>query len=545
MNKLKLLPALGLMLTHFASFAQKQIKTYYDPYQRTHVEEVYFINAKGQKNGLYTKYDQDGLKRLEIPYVNGVPSGLAKEYYEYALGTPGQEPLYRTATYTNGKQNGITVYYDYYEGSKRSMSGKRIKIGEEYYTNNVKTREITYYVNGKVNTDGYVVSGPQMKFYENGVKSLELHVNAEGVYDGEWHEWWENGQLGVEGKRKNGHWVGERKNYNKNGKLIKDEFFEYGDMDGSVKVGLHSFYDSLGNKEQTIDYSQKNPAVEFFYPNGKTKEKHSLYEMKYHLSEGGTGFGNSYTIAKMGPYISYYENGNVRSEGSYITTSTLYTSQMSLKDGAWKFYKEDGTLDYENNYRQGVRIGKNRIFSDKDNREVEDAALVDSYDDVYFSNDGRFDPSQMVTEYSKDGKKIFEGFLASWEPMVPNGKFTEYYENGNIKSSGTYDRSSAEGAWIENYESGKLKAKGNYMYSCRYNNWEEYYEDGTIKLKCDYGQPVWKRDENDKPGSEMYREAPTGKWYYYDETGKLVKLVKYTLLGIKEITGEELLKVKD
>jgi len=544
MPKLKLLATASMLLGCLLSFAQKPVKTYYDPYQRAHVEESYFVNARGQKNGLYTKYDQNGLKRVEIPYLNGVPNGIAKEYYEYALGTPGQEALYKTATYTNGKQNGITIYYDYYDGAKRSLSGKRIKIGEEYYTNNVKTREITYYTSGKVNTDGYVVNGPQMKFYENGVKSLELHVNAEGVYDGEWREWWENGQLGVEGKRKDGHWVGERKNYNKNGKLTKDEFFEYGDGNGSLKVGLHTFYDSLGNKEQTIDYAQKNPVVEVFYSNGKTKEKYSLYEMEYHLNEGGTGFGSFQIIAKMGPYVSYYENGNLQSEGNYFSNIT-YTSQMNLRDGLWKFYKVDGLVDYENNYSQGKRFGKNRIFSDKDNKEVEDPLLADSYDDVYFSKDGRFDPTQPVTEYNKDGKKIFEGYLASWEPMVVNGKCTEFYENGNIKSSGNYDRDSREGAWIENYENGKLKAKGNYTYSCRTKSWEDYFEDGTIKMKSEYGQPVWKADAKNTPGSEMYREVPTGKWYYYDETGKLVKLVKYTLLGVKEITGDELLKIKD
>jgi hypothetical protein len=43
----------------------------------------------------------------------------------------------------------------------------------------------------------------------------------------------------------------------------------------------------------------------------------------------------------------------------------------------------------------------------------------------------------------------------------------------------------------------------------------------------------------------MYRENPKGKWFYYDEEGKLVKLIKYTLLGVKEITGDDLLKEKD
>lgn len=171
--------------------------------------------------------------------------------------------------------------------------------------------------------------------------------------------------MGVEGKRKEGHWVGERKNFNKYGKLIKDEFFDYGDYNGSIKIGTHRFYDSLGNIEQTIDYTQKNPVVEAFYPNGKTKEKYSLYEMNYYLKEGGTGFGSSSQNAKVGPFVSYYENGSKQAEGNF-TSDIQYTSKMSQRDGLWKFYKEDGTIESEYRYREGVKIGKHRLYFDKE-----------------------------------------------------------------------------------------------------------------------------------------------------------------------------------
>lgn len=90
-----------------------------------------------------------------------------------------------------------------------------------------------------------------------------------------------------------------------------------------------------------------------------------------------------------------------------------------------------------------------------------------------------------------------------------------------------------------------MKSKGGYLNDARNEKCEEYYENGNIKLKCDYSQPVWKTDETNKIGSEMYREIPRGKWFYYDEGGKLVKIIKYTLLGVKEITGDDLLKEKD
>jgi len=533
------------MFAYLTTFSQKQIKTYYDPYSKTKIQEIYSVDARGQKNGLYTKYDESGLKRVEVTFVSGRASGTAKEFYFYPGGVPGNEPLHKTAIYVNGVRSGLTTIYDYYDGDKNTFKGKRIKIGEEYYKNDEKIREVTYYRNGQVNTDGYVKSGPQLKFYENGKKAIEIHVDANGVYDGDWLEWWENGQLGVEGKRKDGHWVGERKNFNKNGKLIKDEFFEYGDYNGSIKTGTHKFYDSMGNIIKTIDYAQKSPVVEVFYLNGKTKEKYSLYEMKYYLKEGGTGFGSGDSEdAKVGYYTSFYENGSKLAEGSY-TSDIRYTPKISQRDGLWKFYKEDGTIESEYKFREGVKIGKHRLYFDKENNEIDDPSLADSYDDVFFSEDGRFDPSHAVIEYNKNGKKIFEGFLSSWNPAYRNGDFTEYFENGNIKIKGSYDREVKVGNWIENYENGKLKSKGGYLNDTKNGKWEEYYENGNIKLKSEYSQPVWKTDKDNKIGSEMYRENPRGKWFYYDEEGKLVKLIKYTLLGVKEITGDDLLKEKD
>lgn len=63
---------------------------------------------------------------------------------------------------------------------------------------------------------------------------------------------------------------------------------------------------------------------------------------------------------------------------------------------------------------------------------------------------------------------------------IRHGLFTEYYQNGNIMSTGLYD---------EGFETG---------------SWKDYHENGNIAAEGDY-----------RGGKEV------GKWLYYDENGKL------------------------
>ena len=48
-----------------------------------------------------------------------------------------------------------------------------------------------------------------------------------------------------------------------------------------------------------------------------------------------------------GLWKSYWENGNLQSKGLYVNNE---------QDGLWEYYKQDGELDFIKNYREGVEI---------------------------------------------------------------------------------------------------------------------------------------------------------------------------------------------
>ena len=68
-----------------------------------------------------------------------------------------------------------------------------------------------------------------------------------------------------------------------------------------------------------------------------------------------------YKNGKMtGPFMSYYENGQIQSHGNYkYTESGVY----SRKDGVWKYYYDNGQIQSESNIKNGVEELK---FYDKE-----------------------------------------------------------------------------------------------------------------------------------------------------------------------------------
>jgi antitoxin component YwqK of YwqJK toxin-antitoxin module len=92
----------------FFCFSQKTIRTYYD-YRNTQPDEVYTVNARGQKSGLYTKFDSYGAKAVEATYVNGLLNGPSKEYYR----NNGSEKIKISGTFLNDQKHGLFTTYTY------------------------------------------------------------------------------------------------------------------------------------------------------------------------------------------------------------------------------------------------------------------------------------------------------------------------------------------------------------------------------------------------------------------------------------------------
>jgi len=490
----------GIIL-HLFVLGQKEIKTYYDPYQKTKISERYTINSKNQKHGKYVKYDDRGLKALEINYVNGKPHGVAYEYALPLVGFPGDEKLQKEVNYINGEKHGKSSYFLYLkDGQQNLKEGKKTLQGEEFYENGKKIREIAYFANGKKEIDSYLENGVQQKWYDNGQLAIELHV-INGVYNGTWKEWYTNGQIGIDGVKKEGKFFGEKKEYYNTGKIKSRENYTIGDYNGVIFDGLQQYFDSTGTLSKDYYYEKLSNGKQIrrgteYYSNGNKKEE-------YQESVTNRSAGNA-TIKLEGPYTNYYLNGKINETGMI--------NEKEQREGLWKKFNESGELIYESTFSNGYRAGDWTIYLNNEKLEVEEKSQAQFYRKIHFSSEGGL-TSEVVTDYFITGEKQFEGQLIDLNPDVLQGKCKFFYKNGKIQSEGEMNLGKKNGVWIENYESGNIKLSSNYIQETKMIN------DGYNGMR------------------KNTEELPHGTWIYYYENGEKQKKEVYSngkLINTKE-----------
>lgn len=64
---------------------------------------------------------------------------------------------------------------------------------------------------------------------------------------------------------------------------------------------------------------------------------------------------------------------------------------------------------------------------------------------------------------------------------IRDGLFTEYYPNGNIASTGTYDNGLENGHWIDYHENGQIAAEGDYVNGKESGKWYYYDINGILE----------------------------------------------------------------
>ena len=139
-----------------------------------------------------------------------------------------------------------------------------------------------------------------------------------------------------------------------------------------------------------------------------------------------------------------------------------------------------------------------------------------------------YSPSGDTLIREKNGKRL-------------RGLFTDYYENGQIKSEGNYKDGELDGKWTSYYENGQIEEEGNYKGCCTiYGNsfldgmWTYYHSTGWIKL-----EEHWK-DGKRHGKSTYYHENGQiriegffqngeyyDKWNYYQEDGTFERYQYY------------------
>lgn len=201
-----------------------------------------------------------------------------------------------------------------------------------------------------------------------------------------------------------------------------------------------------------------------------------------------------------GKYISYYQNGNIKSEGFYRNNEpTGYWSynyesgKLKMRGqlrgnsnyGLWKYFYENGQVSMEGNIFNGKREGEWRFY----------------YESGIKKSRGNFKNNEKTgiwNHFYEDGTLKAQAFYEG-----DTGFYKEFYNNGNVKAQGYNIDGKSDSTWIYFYENGIIQAKGIFKEGLRSGIWTYYYPNGNLSASGYY-----KRGEKN------------GNWTYYHENGK-------------------------
>lgn len=405
------------------------------------------------------------------------------------------------------------MYYDF-KKTKLLSTGAYYKdeLGEtknehgewKYYSKDGKLEEVRNYYKGKLN-------GLVMLYWPNEKKKQEGYFKLD-VQDSVYREWFENGNLQLEGTIKKDKKAGVWKSFYLTGKPRLVE--EYIDTTRYVR--------SFWNSDSTQTVINGNGKMINRYLDNHVKE---IYNFKDGLEDGD--------------FVEYKINGDTAVSGSY---------NKGLKTGAWKQFFYNGKIEKIANYKDNLLDGLYQVFYDYGKirtsgyyKEGKKSGLW-----TWYATNGAIDMKGTFTDDLQDGDWTYYypdgkiSYTAQFKQGKKDGNWNYYYTNGARFKTGTFKDDEKEGNWKTWYESGNLLMDGNYSKGKEEGEWNNYWDGNTLKNKATFkaGKLNGAWQSFSKQGkltvSGFYKNGYKDKtWTEYFDNGSLAKVETFKVQKIK------------
>ena len=407
------LMALLFVLSCSKAFSQSIVKTYWDPFTKTQLKEVYSVIPNTPiPNGLYKLYDDNAVLSKVGYFIKGKENGIWKEY----MG--GR--LWCVTTYKNGKRDGLMTFYD-------DQSGQNRVSRTAVFKDDISIKETEY------------------DWYNNGVKAAEHAIDPNhsmmGVlYKGLTIEYWPNGAIKSKGDYfRNDEKIGKWETFFENG--IKESVFVY-DSAGVVTNDSYYYLNGKLKSQETLDKPNLITTQIQFDSLTSIKTKQNVFKFKNEqLSE----------ISNI--KVSYFDN-----IGKSIQVIKTYSGNSgNIREGTWKeYFDKDRNEVFDTTkafsfriitYKSDQIIGKvmdyNMNGSPLEVMELETDRPVDKFKPnsnfiIYYSNGKTFESTmydniglvKSDSVYNNEGKLYRSFEKKSVEGSITNFLITWYDNNG-------------------------------------------------------------------------------------------------------------------
>ena len=353
------------------------------------------------------------------------------------------------------------------------------------------------------------------QYYENGQLQVE-GIMKRGKTHGEWNSYYRNGQLESSTNYKDGIPHGKDIRYYKNGEIE----YIYNYKDGRKNGTFVDFYEN-GQKNKEIIYGEKYEKdyelygiyiEKEYYENGQLKNETEF------IAEYEESFDSWTDKERNGKSTSYYENGQLEVSANY---------KDGERDGDYISYYENGLVSTKSLYKMGEYVEGIDYKYNKDGKIVtrtyniyqpdsrygsENKGKV-GYDKYEYYNNGQIrsetfskNKEKITNDYTKNGQIEREKHLKDGT-TIKNIEYT-YHQNGEMKSNWS-TKNGRTGLVTYFYDNSQIESEGNLtlkgsQYEKKEGNWKYFYENGKIKEKSNY-----------------YKDELDGKFLAYYENGQV------------------------
>lgn len=467
--------------------------------------EIFSKDSSGS-DSLFTKlYNESGSLVSEGTLINNRPNGYWRNYYDNGkLKSEGNRVNYdldgvwkfytsdgliiNSISYSKGKKNGNKITFDPVSGDTLMIESfvNDKKEGNSLFFTNSKLIKVIPFVEGKENgvgkefdSNGTLIS---LIYYKSGFISRQEKINRrdflgrkQGIYKTFFSNTLKENIIAYYTDDKlNGYY----KEFNERGDIVKNEKWVDGVLQKNTKETRKldirkDYYDSGSLKSVSTYYNGKLEGIMRVYNDsgliiGSKQFANGILINEGILDERGL---------QQGIWKEYDSDGVLRAIGSY---------DNGKKTGIWKYFFSSGVIEQVGSYFKGKPDGEwNWFFAN--------GSLLRKENFIKGLPDGNY------YEYDSLGQLIVSG---SFQDGAANGKW--FIIDNDCKSEGLLKDGLKNGVWTSVFLSnGKIASKGSFIEGLENGKFTYYYDNGNINEEgiFNYGQRSDRWKHFDKLGN--------------------------------------------
>jgi antitoxin component YwqK of YwqJK toxin-antitoxin module len=436
--------------------------------------EKYHLNGAPYNGKMYELYSS-GFLKSEFEVKNGIIDGVVKFYSDNNRNISFYQDSTLLKTYQDTLKSYSKMSFNLQKDSARYNNEKKRIFDEE-----IKTVERL--VEWKEKYDAGKLGNKKSEIYEQYKKSSNDLAQARTTLK-VLNE--KNAECSMKRKKelekpvyqniltdiytyKNGFKSGSHQAFDKNGKLILENYFENNLLTGESKT-----YDSYGKIISIETYKSDKLDGPYKKYNGDIVSESGQYI-------DGLKNGEWISVLSYQKIIENYKSGKLdglykKYNGDVVIEEGSYSN--GIKTGEWKIFSTDGKLTSLSNYSNGKLNGPFKKYNGDNVIEegnYSDGLMTGEW--VFNYNSGKIKGKGKYL--SGDGDNLGKTGIPK---NGRDGNWLLYYENGNLSSELNYKNGNLEGIWKSYHENGNLDIVSEYKYGKGNGKYQSYYESGKIK----------------------------------------------------------------